>query len=57
MGVNRKQYRVKRHSCALCKPNKVELGTAIQGEGATPGEDPSPRNDRSARVESRQVPP
>jgi len=23
MGLNRKQFRRKRHSCALCKPNKV----------------------------------
>ena len=23
MGVNRKQFRLKRHSCALCKPNKM----------------------------------
>jgi hypothetical protein len=23
MGLNRKQFKVKRHSCALCKPNKV----------------------------------
>jgi hypothetical protein len=23
MGLNRKQFKVKRHSCALCKPHKV----------------------------------
>ena len=23
MGLNRKQFRRKRHSCALCKPNKM----------------------------------
>jgi hypothetical protein len=23
MGLNRKQFKIKRHSCALCKPNKV----------------------------------
>ena len=23
MGLNRKQFKVKRHSCALCKPNKM----------------------------------
>lgn len=23
MGANRKQFKVKRHRCALCKPNKV----------------------------------
>jgi hypothetical protein len=23
MGLSRKQFRRKRHSCALCKPNKV----------------------------------
>jgi hypothetical protein len=26
VGLNRKQYRVKRHSCALCKPNKMGWG-------------------------------
>jgi hypothetical protein len=23
MGLNRKQFKVKRHSCALCKPHKM----------------------------------
>ena len=23
MGLNRKQYKVKRHSCPFCKPNKM----------------------------------
>ena len=23
MGLNRKQFKIKRHSCALCKPNKM----------------------------------